>query len=152
LTWKAREHDFYTEFIELAGKVNENMPYYCRAVVAQALDQQLGVALSRARIQVLGVAYKAGVADVRESPALKLISLLRDAGAEVAYSDPYVAEIDELGLVSQPLEPEAYDAVVIVTAHGDVDYEQLVERANLVVDFRNATGETGRLADNVRKL
>jgi UDP-N-acetyl-D-glucosamine dehydrogenase len=152
LTWKAREHDFYTEFIELAGKVNENMPYYCRAVIAQALDRQLGVALSRARIQVLGVAYKAGVGDVRESPALKLISLLREAGAQVAYHDPYVAEVGELGLQSEPLEPEAYDAVVIVTAHADVDYEQLIERASLVVDFRNATGEAGRRAANVRKL
>ncbi|HEV8463086.1 MAG TPA: UDP binding domain-containing protein, partial [Gaiellaceae bacterium] len=139
-------------FIELAGKVNENMPYYCRSVIAESLDRRCGIALSRARVQVLGVAYKAGVADVRESPALKLISLLQEAGAEVAYHDPYVAEIEELELVSRPLEPEAYDAVVIVTAHPDVDYERLIDRARLVVDFRNATGEAGRLADNVRKL
>ena len=152
LTWKAREKDFYTEFIELAGKVNENMPYYCRSVIAESLDRRCGIALSRARVQVLGVAYKAGVADCRESPALKLISLLQEAGAEVAYHDPYVAEVEELGLSSRPLEPEAYDAVVIVTAHPDLDYEQLIDRARLVVDFRNATGDAGKRAENVRKL
>ncbi len=145
LTWKAREYDFTTRFIELAGEVNQNMPYYCRSVVSQALNHGAGTSLASSKVLVLGVAYKADIGDMRESPALKLIELLQNAGADVSYHDPHVPEVEEHGLSlrSVALEPAAYDAVVIVTAHSAIDYGQLVADARLVVDFRNATGRNG---------
>jgi UDP-N-acetyl-D-glucosamine dehydrogenase len=152
LNWKAREYGFSTEFIELAGKVNENMPYYCRSLVSQALNHGRQRSLKGSRILVLGVAYKADISDVRESPAIKLMNLLRGAGAELAYHDPHVPSLDELGLSSAPLEPERYDCVVIVTAHSGVDYEDVVERASIVVDLRNATGRNGTRNGKVWKL
>jgi UDP-N-acetyl-D-glucosamine dehydrogenase len=152
LSWKARQFDFYTEFIELAGKVNANMPYFCRSLISQALNHGAQRSLSGSKVLVLGVSYKPDVPDTRESPALKLIELLRTAGAEVAYHDPHVAELPKHGLSSQPLEPGAYDCVTIVTAHSAIDYEELVEDAKLVVDFRNATGRNGRVAGKVWKL
>jgi UDP-N-acetyl-D-glucosamine dehydrogenase len=139
LTWKAREYDFTTEFIELAGKVNQSMPYYCRSLISQALNHGAGKSLSGARLLILGVSYKPDIGDMRESPALKIIELMRNAGAEVAYHDPFVAKLPELELVSVPLDPKAHDCVVIVTDHSAIDYDQLVEDANLVVDLRNAT-------------
>src|ERR671935_2679997 len=152
LTWKAREYDFYTEFIELAGKVNANMPYFCRSLISQALNHGAQRSLSGSKVLVLGVSYKADVPDTRESPALKLIELLRTAGAEVAYHDPHVPELPDRGLSSQPLEPDAYDCVTIVTAHSAIDYEQLVDDARLVVDLRNATGRNGNPGGKVWKL
>ena len=152
LTWKAREYDFYTEFIELAGKVNENMPYYCRSLVSQALNHSRQRSLKGSHILVLGVAYKADISDVRESPAIKLIGLLQRAGAEVSYHDPHVPRLPKLGLDSAPLKPERYDCVAILTAHSSINYEEVVERAALVVDFRNATGENGRRNGKVWKL
>ena len=137
LTWKAREFDFSTRFIELAGEVNNNMPYFCRSVVSQALNHGAQKSLKGSKILVLGVAYKADIDDVRESPAEKLIELLRTAGADVAYHDPHVPEFD--GLKSVPLEPEQYDCVTIVTAHSSIDYADVVRRGNVIVDFRNAT-------------
>ncbi len=151
LTWKAREYDFYTEFIELAGKVNENMPYWCMQKIARALNSQ-GRALKGTRVLVLGVTYKPDVDDLRESPALKLIELLDANGAEVSYHDPYVAELPEHGLRVAPLDPAAADCVAIVTAHSEIDYDAVVERASLVVDFRNATGWNGTLNGKVWKL
>src|SRR5215212_9505976 len=141
LSWKARQYDFYTEFIELAGKINANMPYFCRSLISQALNHGAQKSLKGSRLLVLGVAYKADVDDVRESPAEKIIQLLRKAGAEVAYHDPHVAEFD--GLQSVEYKPESYDGVVIVTAHTAIDYDDLVERAEIVVDLRNATGRNG---------
>ncbi len=152
LTWKAREFGFYTEFIELAGKVNENMPYYCRSVVSQALNHGAALSLKGSRVLVLGVAYKADLGDMRESPALKVIDLLRKGGAEISYHDPYVPELAGLGLRSVALDPGAYDCVVIVTAHSGIDYADIVERAGVVVDFRNATGAAGTASDKVWKL
>jgi UDP-N-acetyl-D-glucosamine dehydrogenase len=150
LTWKAREFDFTTEFIELAGKVNSNMPYFCRSVVSQALNHGRQRSLKGARILILGVAYKADISDMRESPALKLIDLLGKAGAELAYHDPHVPRLD--GLASAPLEPGAYDCVVIVTAHSAIDYRAVVDEALLVVDFRNATGKAGIESPKIWKL
>ena len=121
LTWKAREYDFYTEFIELAGKVNANMPYFCRSLISQALNHGSQKSLKGSRVLVLGVSYKADIDDVRESPAEKIIQLLRKAGADVAYHDPHVAEFD--GLRSVEYAPERYDCVVIVTAHSTIDYD-----------------------------
>jgi UDP-N-acetyl-D-glucosamine dehydrogenase len=152
LTWKAREYGFTTEFVELAGKVNASMPYHCRSLISQALNHGKQRSLSGSRILVLGVAYKADIGDVRESPAIKLIELLRGAGAGVSYHDPHVGSVAEVGLESVALEPESYDCVVIVTAHSGIDYEDVVERAGLVVDFRNATGESGRRNGKVWKL
>jgi UDP-N-acetyl-D-glucosamine dehydrogenase len=152
LTWKAREYDFTTEFIELAGRINANMPHHCRSLISQALNHGRHRSLSSSHVLVLGVAYKADISDIRESPALKLIELLRNAGATVAYHDPHVPSVPELGLDSVPLEPERYDCIAVLTAHSDIDYEELVRRAPLLVDFRNATGEAGRDAANVWKL
>jgi UDP-N-acetyl-D-glucosamine dehydrogenase len=154
LTWKAREFGFYTEFIELAGKVNEAMPYFCRSLVSQALNHAKQRAMKGSRILVLGVAYKPNIADMRESPAVKLISLLENAGAEVSYHDPHVPEFAENGLSmsSVPYEPGAYDCVVIATDHGSIDYEALVDQAQLVVDLRNATGVKGTDSAKVFKL
>jgi UDP-N-acetyl-D-glucosamine dehydrogenase len=154
LTWKAREFGFYTEFIELAGKVNESMPYFCRSLVSQALNHSAERAMKGSRILVLGVAYKPDISDMRESPALKLISLLRNAGAIVSYHDPHVPRFAENGLEmeSVPLDPGAHDCVVIVTDHSSIDYERLVDDASLVVDLRNATGAKGTAAEHVFKL
>ena len=154
LTWKAREYGFYTEFIELAGKVNESMPYFCRSLVSQALNHSRERSLKGSRILVLGVAYKPDIADMRESPAVKLIALLQGAGAEVAYHDPHVPSFRENGLdmSSVPLEPSAYDCVVIVTNHSGIDYDALVEASDVVVDLRNATGSNGKRSDKVWKL
>ncbi len=137
LSWKAREYDFAARFIELAGEVNNNMPYFCRSVISQALNHGLQRSVSGSRILICGVAYKADIGDVRETPAEKLIALLRIAGADVAYHDPHVPEFD--GMTSAALEPEAYDCVAIVAAHSAIDYAELVQRAKVVVDFRNAT-------------
>jgi UDP-N-acetyl-D-glucosamine dehydrogenase len=103
-------------------------------------------------VLLLGVSYKKDIGDMRESPALKLIQLLRVAGADLFYHDPYVPELPQLGLASVALEPAEYDAVVIVTDHSSIDYEQLVEDADLVVDLRNATGKAGTASPKVHKL
>jgi UDP-N-acetyl-D-glucosamine dehydrogenase len=153
LSWKAREYDFYTEFIELAGKINENMPYFCLEKITRALNSQ-EKAVKSSRIHLVGVAYKADVGDLRESPALKLIELLREEGAEVSYHDPHVPELSEHGLSSSELDGavDAADCVAIVTAHSGIDYDALAERARLTVDFRNATGKNGSLNGRVWKL
>ncbi len=154
LTWKAREYGFYTEFVELAGKVNESMPYFCRSVVSQALNHAKQRSLKGSKVLVLGVAYKADIGDMRESPALKLMQLLWSAGAEVSYHDPHVPELEHDGhaMRSVPLDPGAFDCVVVVTAHSSIDYDRLVDEASLVVDFRNATGANGKRSDKVWKL
>jgi UDP-N-acetyl-D-glucosamine dehydrogenase len=150
LTWKAREYDFYTEFIELAGKVNANMPYFCRSLISQALNHGAQKSLNGSRILVLGVSYKSDIDDVRESPAEKIIQLLQKAGSAVDYHDPHVPEFD--GMRSSAYEPESYDCVVIVTAHSSIDYDDLIERADVVVDLRNATGRNGSANEKVWKL
>lgn len=154
LSWKAREFDFWTEFIELAGKVNENMPYFCVEKLHRALNTR-GKSLNGAKLLVLGVAYKSDIDDLRESPALKVIRLLRAHGAEVAYHDPYCPSLPEFGLESVDLGEHrsvaGYDAVLIVTAHSTVDYRTVVHEADLVVDFRNATAGIPS-AGNVWKL
>jgi UDP-N-acetyl-D-glucosamine dehydrogenase len=113
------------------------MPYFCRSVISQAMNHGLQKSLSGSRILLLGVAYKADIGDTRETPAEKLVELLRNAGATVSYHDPHVPQFD--GMTSVPLDPEAHDCVAIVTAHSGIDYGDVVRRANVVVDFRNAT-------------
>jgi len=152
LTWKAREFDFYTEFIELAGKVNENMPWHCRSLVSQALNHGKQKSLKGSKVLVLGVAYKPNIGDMRESPALKLIELLEAGGANVSYHDPHVPELPEYGLSSVPLEPRRFDAIAIVTDHRGIEYEELVDSGPVIIDFRNATRERGRTSANVWKL
>jgi UDP-N-acetyl-D-glucosamine dehydrogenase len=143
LSWRAREFDMATEFIELAGKVNQQMPYHCVAKAQRALND-IGMSVKGARIAVVGVSYKPGVGDVRESPALKIISLLRDRGAEVLYHDPHVPSLGEFGLTSTSLEQALTDAdlALIVTAHPSVDHELITIRARLVLDLRGVTRTT----------
>ncbi|HXB64378.1 MAG TPA: nucleotide sugar dehydrogenase [Solirubrobacteraceae bacterium] len=140
LSWRAREFDMVTEFIELAGKVNQQMPYHCVSKVERALNDE-GLAVRGARIAVLGVSYKPGVGDVRESPALKIIALLRGLGAELAYHDPHVPALPNLGMRSVPLEEalQEADLALIVTAHPTVDHALAMERARVVVDLRGVT-------------
>jgi UDP-N-acetyl-D-glucosamine dehydrogenase len=142
LSWKAREYDFPVEFIELAGKVNQHMPYHCAERVAHALNEARKP-VAGSNVVVLGVSYKGGVGDVRESPALKLIELLRAAGANVRYHDPFVPTLrgDGHDLDSEPLDDDLLagaDIVAVVTAHAGIDYGRVAERAPLVIDFRNA--------------
>ena len=138
LTWKAREFDFSTRFIELAGEVNNNMPYFCRSVVSQALNHGAQKSLSGSKILVLGVAYKADIDDVRESPAEKLIELLRQRRRRRRVPRP-ARRGSSTGCARSPLEPEEYDCVAIVTAHSSIDYADVVRRGKVIVDFRNAT-------------
>ncbi len=140
LSWRAREFDMTTEFIELAGKVNQQMPYHCVGLAQRALNDA-GLPVLGARVAVLGVAYKPGVGDVRESPALKIMSLLRELGAELVYHDPHVPELPELGLRSLPLEDalQGADLALIVTAHPTVDHALAAARARVVVDLRGVT-------------
>jgi UDP-N-acetyl-D-glucosamine dehydrogenase len=144
LTWKAREYDLSTEFIELAGKVNQQMPYFCLEKAERALNDA-GKAVRGARILVVGVSYKAGVGDMRESPALKIIKLLRDRGADVAYHDPHVPELPDHGLRSAelPAAADGVDLAVIVTAHPSVDHREITERAQLTLDLRGTTRHLG---------
>jgi UDP-N-acetyl-D-glucosamine dehydrogenase len=140
LTWKAREYDFSTRFIELAGEVNNNMPYFCRSLISQALNHGANKSVAGSKILIVGVAYKPDIGDMRESPAEKLIHLLRKAGGDVSYHDPHVPQFD--GMRSAPLQPEAYDCIAIVTNHSGIDYADLVRRGSVIVDFRNATKGT----------
>ncbi|HEY2202499.1 MAG TPA: nucleotide sugar dehydrogenase, partial [Solirubrobacteraceae bacterium] len=151
LSWRAREFDMTTEFIELAGKVNQQMPYHCVAKVERALNDA-GLPVKGARIAVLGVSYKPGVGDVRESPALKIIALLKALGADIRYHDPHVPSLGEFALQSQPLEQalDGADLTLIVTAHPTVDHDTLAQHARLLLDLRGVT--RGTHAENVVRL
>ena len=140
LSYKAREYDFSTEFIELAGKINQDQPHFCVQKMERALSDS-GQAMRDAKILLLGVAYKGGIGDTRESPALKMIGLARDAGAEVSYHDPHVPELPEFSLSSLDLDSalESCDLAVIVTAHPELDYSKVVEKAPLILDLRGVT-------------
>jgi UDP-N-acetyl-D-glucosamine dehydrogenase len=144
LSWRAREFDMSTEFIELAGKVNQQMPYHCVEKAQRALNGA-GLSVKGARVVVIGVSYKPGVGDTRESPALKIISLLHEMGAELSYHDPHVPSLADLGLSSRPLDEAVKDAdlALIVTAHPGVDHDQIAQRARLVVDLRGVTRSSG---------
>jgi UDP-N-acetyl-D-glucosamine dehydrogenase len=140
LTWRAREFHMSTEFIELAGKINQQMPYHCVERIEQALNDA-AKPVKGSRILVLGASYKGGVGDVRESPALRIMEVLIDRGAELSYHDPYVPSLPDFGLESVPLEPgvtEA-DAVVLVTAHPGVAHDEIASRSTLFVDLRGVT-------------
>ncbi len=151
LSWRAREFDMATEFIELAGKVNQQMPYHCVAKAQRALNEA-GMSVKGARVAVVGVSYKPGVGDVRESPALKIITLLDELGAEVVYHDPHVPALADFGLTNTPLEEAVANAdlAVIVTAHPEVDNELIAQRARLVLDLRGVSRSSS--ATNVVRL
>jgi UDP-N-acetyl-D-glucosamine dehydrogenase len=144
LSWKAREWDFRTRFIELAGEINTKMPYHVLESVAKALNQRKK-ALNGAKVLVLGLAYKKDIDDLRESPSLTIIELLQKEGAQVSYNDPYFPTVGkgrkyDLHMKCTPLENLGqYDCVLIVTDHSDYDYGRIVRESQLVVDTRNAT-------------
>jgi UDP-N-acetyl-D-glucosamine dehydrogenase len=152
LTWKAREYDITTRFIELAGQVNTHMPYYVVERLVEAVDRS-GRPFTGSRVLVLGAAYKKNVDDMRESPSLKLIELIEARGARADYHDPHIPELPRtrkhgalMGRHSVPLTPETldqYDAVLIATDHDDVDYRLVVDHARLVLDTRNACARLG---------
>jgi UDP-N-acetyl-D-glucosamine dehydrogenase len=162
LSWKAREFDFSTEFIELAGKINSNMPYHCVRKLRKALDAH-GKALRGARILMLGVAYKRDITDYRESSAIKILELLQKRGADVVYHDPFVPVIEGGHGVEPPAAPadrsvaltdaelERADAVMVITDHSNIDWEHVLERASVVVDYRNVYADTPR-SDKLWKL
>jgi UDP-N-acetyl-D-glucosamine dehydrogenase len=144
LSWKAKQFDFRTRFIELAGEVNIRMPYFVIEQLGEGLNRHRK-AINGSKILVLGLAYKRDIDDLRESPSLTIIELLREKGAEVHYNDPFFPTVGHgrhyaLNMKNMPLEDLAqYDAVVIVTDHSQYDYAAIVEQAQLVVDTRNAT-------------
>ncbi|MCW3004078.1 MAG: nucleotide sugar dehydrogenase [Conexibacter sp.] len=140
LSWRAREFDFACEFVELAGKVNLTMPVHCAARVQRALNS-VGLPVKGARILVLGVSYKPGIPDTRESPALPILATLGELGGDMAYHDPHVPRLAHAGLASRPLDEALSwaDVAVIVTAHPEVDHDAVAERARLVVDLRGVT-------------
>jgi len=161
LTWKAREFDVATRFIELAGQINTDMPYRVVDRLAELVDRELGRSFSGASVLVIGLAYKKNIEDMRESPALKLIELIEARGARAAYHDPHIPEIRPTrkhgGLTARTsvaLDAETlagFDAVLIATDHDDVDYGLIVAHAKLVVDTRNACARHGLAAATVFK-
>jgi UDP-N-acetyl-D-glucosamine dehydrogenase len=161
LTWKSREHELTTRFIELAGEINLSMPRYVVSKLESALDTGFSRSLGRARILLLGLAYKKNVADIRESPSLKLIELIERRGARVDFHDPHVAAIPPTraypeikGRKSVDLTPAvlgACDAVLVVTDHDAVDYALVAEHARLVIDTRNVFRRKGIVADHIMK-
>jgi UDP-N-acetyl-D-glucosamine dehydrogenase len=157
LSWKAREYDFSTRFIELAGEINTSMPYHVVEAVAEALNERRK-SLKGARVLILGIAYKKDVDDLRESPSLKLIELLLKRGAQVEYNDPYFPSLHKMrhydysAMHSVELTPKVlalYDCVLISTDHSCYDYNVIVEAAQLVVDTRNATRRVAKHRDKV---
>jgi UDP-N-acetyl-D-glucosamine dehydrogenase len=161
LTWRAREFGLATRFIELAGEINVAMPAYVIGRLEEALGKRSGTALSKARILLLGLAYKKNVSDIRESPSLKLIQLLEERGASVAYHDPFVAEIPRTreyaalrGRKSVALDRDSlglYDAVLVATDHDAVDYALIAGHARLIVDSRNIFERRGIKASHIVK-
>jgi UDP-N-acetyl-D-glucosamine dehydrogenase len=143
LTWRARQFHMSTEFIELAGKINQQMPYHCVERIEKALNEA-EKPVKGSRVLLLGISYKAGVGDMRESPALRIIEVLRQRGAEISYHDPYVPSLPVEGLASAPLDQAAdeADAIVLVTAHPGIDYECIAADARIFVDLRGVTQRT----------
>jgi UDP-N-acetyl-D-glucosamine dehydrogenase len=144
LTWRAREFHMSTEFIELAGKINQQMPYYCAERVEHALNDACK-SVNGSRVLILGASYKGGVGDIRESPALRIMEVLAGRGAVISYNDPYVPELRGLGLRSVSLDKiDSYDAVVLVTAHPGIDYAAVLDQSAVLVDLRGVTRKLQR--------
>jgi UDP-N-acetyl-D-glucosamine dehydrogenase len=153
LSWRARQFDMTTELIELAGKINQQTPYHCVAKVKRALNDA-GRPVKGSYIALLGVSYKPGVGYIRESPALKILTLLSALGAELRYHDPHAPTLPHHGLSSIPLEDALQDAdlALIVTAHPGVDHDTVLTRARLVVDARAARAAAARAGTRVAFL
>lgn len=161
LTWKSREYDLTTRFIELAGEINSAMPRHVVNRLAEALDRRLGRALSRSRVLVVGLAYKKNVPDIRESPSLRLIELIEERGGRADYHDPFVPQIPRtraygalMGRRSVPLDAaslQGFDAVLISTDHDGLDYAAMASHAALIIDTRNVVGRLGLPMDKVVK-
>ncbi len=161
LTWKAREYEISTRFIELAGEINTSMPHYVVDRLAQELDRRAGRGLRGAKILIVGVAYKKNVEDVRESPAFKLMELIERRGATTAFHDPYVARLPKMrehpqfsgrtGVLLNREVVSTFDAALVVTDHDNVDYAGLCSAARLVIDTRNACARVGIVSDKVVK-
>ena len=151
LAWRAREFDMSIEFIELAGKINQQMPYYCVELIERTLNNA-SKPIKGSRITILGVSYKGGVGDMRESPALRIMRLLRERGAELVYHDPFVPSLDGSGLSSVALDDAVAgaDAVVLVTAHPGIDHESIARAAAVFIDLRGVT--RGTEAANIVRL
>jgi UDP-N-acetyl-D-glucosamine dehydrogenase len=157
LTWRARQFDVATRFIELAGEINTSMPSYVVGRLSEELNRE-GKCLNGSRILLLGMAYKPDVDDLRESPALRLIELLREQGADVSYNDPHIPRLHTtrryaFDLASEALTPETVsraDCVVVVTNHTAYDWDFIVEHAQLIIDTRNATKHVSRHREKVR--
>jgi UDP-N-acetyl-D-glucosamine dehydrogenase len=151
LTWRAREFQMSTEFIELAGKINQQMPYHCVERIELALNE-VAKPIKGSKIAILGVAYKGGIGDIRESPALRIIEVLCKRGADLVYHDPYVPELRKQELRSVELDEALADAdaVVLVTAHPGIDHLQIAREASLFVDLRGVT--RGVTSDNLIRL
>lgn len=154
LSWKAKEYDFSTRFIELAGEVNSSMPYHAVSAISQALNRRRQ-AVNGSRILVLGIAYKKDIDDLRESPSLKLIELLQEQGAQVEYNDPYFEKLHRMRKYNFPLQSVSldnlgdYDCVVIATDHTSYDYPRIVRESKLVADTRNATRNVREHRDKI---
>jgi UDP-N-acetyl-D-glucosamine dehydrogenase len=161
LSWKAREFDLSTRFIELAGEINSNMPLYVVDRLREAIDQRFGIGLSRSKILIVGIAYKKNVSDMRESPSVRLLSLLTEQGATVDFLDPHVSQIPamreypefkgKLAVGPDGLSEARYDAILISTDHDAIDYEALIELGIPIVDTRNAVARRNLPSDNVIK-
>ncbi len=151
LTWRAREFHMSTEFIELAGKINQQMPYHCVERIERALNDQ-SKPINGSKILILGVSYKAGVGDIRESPALRIIEELKARGANLVYHDPYVPSLPDHELENTPLDTAALDtdAIVLVTAHPNINHNQLASSSSLFIDLRGVT--RGTQADSLVRL
>jgi UDP-N-acetyl-D-glucosamine dehydrogenase len=161
LTWKAREYEISTRFIELAGEINTAMPRYVVDRLAEALDRQKSRGLNGANVLVMGIAYKKNINDMRESPSLRLMELLEERGARAAYHDPFVPVIGptrehptltgrtSIGLTGDAVA--AFDVVLIATDHDDVDYASVVRAAKLVVDTRNVCAKQGLTGAHIVK-
>lgn len=162
LTWKAREYELSTRFIELAGEINNNMPHIVVSRLREVLDQTLGIGLNRARILLLGVAYKKNVSDVRESPSVRLMSLLEEAGAHVSFYDPHVALIPRMreypqffgktAITAETIKATNFDAALIATDHDQVDYASISGLGIPIIDTRNAIARRGLPMTHVTKV
>jgi len=157
LSWKAREYDFATRFIELAGEINTSMPYHVVEAVASALNKRKK-SLNGSKLLILGVAYKKDVDDLRESPTLKIMQLLQERGAQLDYNDPYFPQLHRMrhynyeGMKSVPLSSQtlgSYDGAIIATDHSSYDYNAIVDGSKLVVDTRNATRRVMRNRERI---
>lgn len=161
LTWKSREYELPTRFIELAGEINAAMPRYVVGSLAEALDMRAGKALSRSRVLIIGLAYKKNVPDIRESPSLRLIEIIEERGGRADYHDPFVAEVPTTrehmslkGRTSVALTEEvvmSYDALLIATDHDDVNYADLARWSPLIIDTRNIFAKLGLSAVHIVK-